>query len=166
MPMKGRCSAAAPCRCAATVRQLQTQDEWWEAAGCVDHTERVQLQLHAKLVAIQTEAPPAVQSTQPADALHVICVIHTVSRFHCASLDARAMARNVCLDQAGCVDCTAGRASVWIATSFACHCSCTRSVRSTQPAASHHSSCVCNCLTVAAQRHGVAALHWAFMGIK
>ena len=62
------------------VRQLQTRGEWWEAAGCVEHTERVQLHLHVKLVAIQTEARPAVQSTQPADALHELCAIHTVSR--------------------------------------------------------------------------------------
>jgi hypothetical protein len=41
-----------------------------------------------------------------------------------------------------------------------------RSVCSTQPAASHHSPRVSNCLTVVAQRHGVAAQHLAFMGIK
>jgi hypothetical protein len=35
-----------PCRGAATVRQLQTQVEWWETAGCV------QLHQHAKIVAI------------------------------------------------------------------------------------------------------------------
>ena len=38
-----------------------------------------QLQWHAKIVAIQTEAHAAVQSTQPADALHELCTIHTVS---------------------------------------------------------------------------------------
>jgi hypothetical protein len=32
---------------------LQTQVEWWETAGCVELTERVQLHLHAKIVAIQ-----------------------------------------------------------------------------------------------------------------
>ena len=36
---------------------------------------------------------------------------------------------------------------------------CTRSVRSTQPAASHHSPRVGNCLTVAHPRHGVATPH-------
>ena len=65
-----------------------------------------------------------------------------------------------------CVERTAGHASVCIATSFACGCSCTRSVSSTQPAASHHSPRVSNCLTVAAQRHGAAAPHRVVMGIK
>ena len=51
-----------------------------------------------KIVAIQTEARPAVQSTQPAYALHVICAIHTVSHFHGAALEAISMARNVCRD--------------------------------------------------------------------
>jgi len=52
-------------------------------------TERVQLQWHAKLVAIQTEACPAVRSTQPANALHVLlCAIHTISRFHSVALEA------------------------------------------------------------------------------
>jgi hypothetical protein len=44
MPMKALCGAASQCRGATTVRQLQTRGEWWEAAGCVEHTERVQLQ--------------------------------------------------------------------------------------------------------------------------
>ncbi len=61
-------------------------------------------------------------ATQPADALHAICAIHTVSCFHGAALDANAMVRNVCLDLVfeasshggclhsdlgGCADCTA-----------------------------------------------------------
>ena len=71
-----------------------------------------------------------------------------------------------CRASAGCVDCTAARASVWIATIFACQCSCTRSVCSTHPAASHNSPRVCNCLTVVAPRHCEAAPHRAFMGIK
>ena len=79
MPMKALCGAASQCRGATTVRQLQTRGELWEAAGCVEHTERVQLHWHAKIVAIQTEARAAVQSTQPADALHELCTIHTVS---------------------------------------------------------------------------------------
>ena len=79
MPMKALCGAASQCSGATTVRQLQTRGEWWEAAGCVEHTERVQLHWHAKIVAIQTEARAAVQSTQPADALHELCTIHTVS---------------------------------------------------------------------------------------
>ena len=73
---------------------------------------------------------------------------------------------NVCRALAGCVERTAGHASVWIATSFACGCSCTRSVSSTQPAASHHLPRVGNCLTVATQRHNAAAPHRAVMGIK
>jgi len=85
-------------------------------------------------------------------ALHAICAIHTVSRFHGAALNASAMARNVCRDPTGCVDCTAGRASVWIATIFVCCCNCTRSVLSPQAAASHHLSRVRNCLTVVAPR--------------
>ena len=40
------------------------------------------------------------------------------------------------------------------------------SVSSTQTAASHHSTRVCNCLTVAAPRHSEAVPHRAFMGIK
>ena len=56
MPMKALCGAASQCRGATTVRQLQTRGELWEAAGCVEHTERVQLHWHAKIVAIQTEA--------------------------------------------------------------------------------------------------------------
>jgi len=56
----------------------------------VDRTERVQLQPHAKLVAIQTEACPPVRSTQPAKALHTLLYkIHTVSRWkrQCNCLD-------------------------------------------------------------------------------
>jgi len=41
MPKKVLCGAASQCRRATTVRQLQTRGEWWEAAGCVEHTERV-----------------------------------------------------------------------------------------------------------------------------
>ena len=63
---------------------------------------------------------------------------------------------------AGCVERTAGHALVWIDTSFACGCSCTRSVRSTQSAASHHSPRVSNCLTVPAPRHSEAAQYRAF----
>jgi len=81
--MKALCGAASQCRGATTVRQLQTRGELWEAAGCVEHTERVQLQWHAKIVAIQTEARAAVQSTQPADVLHELCTIHTVSNWWC-----------------------------------------------------------------------------------
>ena len=39
MPMKARCCAATPCRGAATVRQLPTRGEWWEAAVCVELTD-------------------------------------------------------------------------------------------------------------------------------
>ena len=57
-------------------------------------------------------------------------------------------------------------AAEFSSTPSQCHCSCTRSVCSTQPAASHHSPRVCNCLTVADQRHSEATPHRAFMGIK
>ena len=57
------------------VRQLQTRGEWWEAAGCVEHTDRVQLHLHAKLVAIQTEARPEEQvAIQLSEAGNMIAV--------------------------------------------------------------------------------------------
>jgi hypothetical protein len=135
MTMTARCGAA----CRATEQRLSdscsTRDKWWEAAGCVDCPERVQLQRHAKLVAIQTEARPAVQSTQPANDLHVICVIHTVSQFHGAAMDTSAMARNVCLDLVfetssshacshsylgGCTDCVAEALSAWQTSSLHC----------------------------------------------
>jgi hypothetical protein len=48
MPMKALYCAASPCSRAATVRQLQTRVEWWEATGCVEHTERMQLQWHCE----------------------------------------------------------------------------------------------------------------------
>jgi hypothetical protein len=57
-------------------------------------------------------------------------------------------------------------AAEFSSTPSQCHCSCTRSVCSTQPAASHNSPRVCNCLTVVAPRHCEAAPHRAFMGIK
>jgi hypothetical protein len=157
---------------------------------------------------------------QPADALHELCAIHTVSSFDGAALDASEMARNVCRDLVfeasshdacshsdlgGCADGTAealparqtasircwhapmqlsglprvfvhalafsstpshANAAEFWSTPSQCHCSCTRSVCSTQPAASHHSPRVCNCLTVVAPRHGEAAPHRAFMGIN
>ena len=75
-----------PVRCCRAVprsndcQSCRTRDKWWEGDGCVDRTEHVQLQPHAKLVAIQTEACPAVRSTQPANALHaLIYMIHTAS---------------------------------------------------------------------------------------
>ena len=93
-----RCCLAVPRSRDCQTSQLPTRGEWWEAAGCVELTERVQLQWHAKIVAIQTKARPAVQSTQPADALHTLCTIHTISSFDGAALDASVMARNVCRD--------------------------------------------------------------------
>ena len=51
-----------PVRCCRAVprsndcQSCSTRDKWWEGDGCVDRTEHVQLQPHAKLVAIQTEA--------------------------------------------------------------------------------------------------------------
>jgi hypothetical protein len=48
MPMKALYGAASPCRRAATVRQLPTRGEWWEAAVCVEHTESMQLQWHCE----------------------------------------------------------------------------------------------------------------------
>ena len=84
-----RCCRAVP-RSNDDFQSCRTRDKWWEGDGCVDRTERVQLQPHAKLVAIQTEACPAVRSTQPANALHVLLyTIHTVSRWkrRCNCLD-------------------------------------------------------------------------------
>ncbi len=84
-----------PVRCCSAVprsndcQSCLTRDKM-EGDGCVDRTERVQLQPHAKLVAIQTEACPAVRSTQPANALHAfLYTIHTVSRWKrwCNCLD-------------------------------------------------------------------------------
>jgi hypothetical protein len=49
IPMKSLCGAASQCRGATTVRQLQTRGELWEAAGCVEHTERVRC---GKLLAV------------------------------------------------------------------------------------------------------------------
>ncbi len=85
-----------PVRCCRAVplsndcQSCRTRDKWWEGDDCVDRTERVQLQTHAKLVAIQTEACPAVRSTQPDNALHALLyTIHTVSRWNhrCNCLD-------------------------------------------------------------------------------
>ena len=90
MPMTARCGAAAPCRGATTVRVAAHETSENEGDGCVDRTERVQLQPHAKLMAIQTEACPPVRSTQPANALHALLYkIHTVSRWkrQCNCLD-------------------------------------------------------------------------------
>jgi len=81
--MTARCGAAVLCRGATTVRQLPHSAH--ETSGgkvmavWIAH-ERVQLQQHAKLVAIQTETCPPVRSTQPANTLHaLIYMIHTVS---------------------------------------------------------------------------------------
>ena len=160
-----------PCRGAETVRQLPTRGKWWEAAGCVELTERVQLQPHAKLVAIQTEACPAVCSTQPANDLHtLLCVIHTVSRFHSVAMETQVQLSGLprVFVHALAFSSTPSHANAaeFSSTPSQCHCSCTRSVCSTQPAASHHSPSVCNCLTVVAPRHGAAAPHRAVMGIK
>jgi len=106
--IKAQCGAAAPCRRAATVRQLPTRGEWWEADDCVELTERVQLQWHCE----------DVDETHP--------------RIHILAMPLQL----------------------------------TRSVCSTQSAASHHSTRVGNCLTVASLWHGVAAAYLAFMGIK
>jgi len=84
----GSCRSV-PHRTGKNCQSCHTRDKWWEAAGCVDHTDRVQLQRHAKLVSVQTQACPAVCSTQPANALHVLlCAIHTVSHFHSVTLEA------------------------------------------------------------------------------
>jgi len=85
-----------PVRCCRAVprsndcQSCHTRDKWWEGDGCVDRTDRVHLQPHAKLVAIQTEACPPVRSTQPANALHALLYkIHTVScwKRQCNCLD-------------------------------------------------------------------------------
>jgi len=98
--MTARCGAAASCRGAATVRQL-SYTRRVVGIDCVDRTDSCSCSCMRgcgrKLVAIQTEARPTVRSTQPADALHALCAIHTVSH-HGSELDASAMARNVCRD--------------------------------------------------------------------
>ena len=162
MPMTARCCLAVP-------RSNDCQTVAVHEVSGGKSTECVHLQLYArvwtktqlhrharvwtktqgcgrKLVAIQTVAP----ALPAAD-----CVDRTEQ-----------VLSNVCRELAGCVERTVGHASIWIATSFACGCSCTRSVSSTQPAASHHLPRVGNCLTVAAPRHGAAAPHRAVMGIK
>jgi len=79
-------------RC-ATEQQLSELPHTRQVVGscwqCGSHrTRAAQLQPHAKLVAIQTEACPAVCSTQPANDLHtLLCEIHTVSRFHSVALE-------------------------------------------------------------------------------
>jgi hypothetical protein len=160
MPMTARCGAAAPCRGAATVRQLPTRGKWWEAAGCVELTERVQLQPHAKLVAIQTEACPAVRSTQPANALHVLLYkIHTVSRWkrRCNCLDCHEFSSTPLRFRP--------HPRMPMQLSFR---PCPRmQLQLHALCALSTTRCVCgNCLTVVAPRHGAAAPHRAVMGIK
>ena len=131
-------------------------------------TERVQLQLHAKLVAIQTEACPAVRSTQPANALHaLLCAIHTISRFHSVALEAlvqlsgltRVFVHALAFSSTPSHADAAEFSSTPSHAAAAAHALCSFHL-------CHHSPRVSNCLTVVAQRHGVAAQHLAFMGIK
>jgi hypothetical protein len=88
MPMTARCCAAAPCLTGQKLSELpHTRQVVGSCWLCGSH-ERVQLQRHSKLVAIQTEACPAMSSTQPANALHaLLCAIHTVSLFHSVALE-------------------------------------------------------------------------------
>ena len=160
MPMTARCGAAAPCRGAATVRQLLTRGKWWEAAGCVELTERVQLQPHAKLVAIQTEACPAVRSTQPANALHtLLCTIHTVSRWkrRCNCLDCHEFSSTPLRFRP--------HPRMPMQLSFRPHPRMQLQLHTLCALSTTRLVCG-NCLTVVAPRHGAAAPHRAVMGIK
>ncbi len=146
-----------------TFRTLVTHSKtvcYLEAAGCMELTERVQLQPHAKLVAIQTEACPGVRSTQPANALHVLLYkIHTVSGWK---------------RQCNCLDCHEFSSTPFrfrphprmqMQLSFR---PCPRmQLQLHTICALSTTRLVCgNCLTVVAPRHGAAAPHWAVMGIK
>ena len=160
MPMKARCGDAAPCRGATTVRQLPHTRQVVERAqsacscscmrGCGRKLSCIGMRgCGRKRKGVDENSWQSRQLHRRFQRLTVLIV-----------------QSNVCRALAGCVERTAGHASVWIATSFACGCSCTRSVSSTQPAASHHAPRVSNCLTVAAPRHGAAAPQRAVMGIK
>jgi hypothetical protein len=149
--------------CAAPGKNCQscsTRDKWWEGDGCVDRTERVQLQPHAKLVAIQTEACPAVRSTQPANALHALLyTIHTVSRWNC---------------RCNCLDCHEFSSTplrfrphprMPMQLSFRPHPRMQLQLHTLCALSTTRLVCG-NCLTVIAPRHIAAGPHRAVMGIK
>ena len=192
MPMTARCGAAAPCRGATLHARVWTKTQLHRHARVWTKTQG----RGRKLVAIQTVAsarasnelmqsavravllqcrrrsrPSQNASTQrgclpqrPDPCRHSLPLLWRPGQHH--QLLTVWIVQSSCRASAGCVDYTAACASVWIATIFACQCSCTHSVCSTQPAASHNSPRVCNCLTVVAPRHCEAAPHRAFMGIK
>jgi len=120
MPMTARCGAAAPCRGATTVRQLP-------------HTRRVVQRAQSvcscscmrgcgrKLSCIGMRGcgrkrKGVDENSWQSRQLH--------RRFQ--RLAVWIVQSNVCRALAGCVERTAGHASIWIATSFACGCSCMR----------------------------------------
>ena len=155
-----RSCRAVPHRAGKNCQGCRTRDKWWEAAGCVELTERVQLQPHAKLVAIQTESCPAVRSTQPANALHVLLYkIHIVSRWkrRCNCLDCHEFSSTPLRFRP--------HPRMPMQLSFR---PCPRmQLQLHALCALSTTRLVCgNCLTVVAPRHGAAAPHRAVMGIK
>jgi hypothetical protein len=158
--LKALYCAASLCRGAGTVRQLLTRGEWWEAADCVDLTERVQLQPHAKLVSIQTKACPAVRSTQPANVLHVLLyTIHTVSRWkrRCNCLDCHEFSSTPLRFRP--------HPRMQMQLSFRPHPRIQLQLHAICALSTTHLVCG-NCLTVVAPRHSAAAPHQTVMGIK
>ncbi len=70
------CCSAVPL--SNNCQSCRTRDKWWEAAGCVDRTDRVQLQPQAKLVAIQTEVSSSVfHTTSQRPAYVALCDSHS-----------------------------------------------------------------------------------------
>ncbi len=141
-------------------QSCRTRDKWWEGDGCVDRTEHVQLQPHAKLVAIQTEACPAVRSTQPANALHaMIYTIHTVSRWkrRCNCLDCHEFSSTPLLFRP--------HPRMPMQLSFRPHPRMQLQLHTLCALSTTRLVCG-NCLTVVAPRHSAAAPHRAVMDIK
>ena len=180
MPMTARCGAATPCRGATLHARVWTKTQGrgrklvaiQTVASARASNELMQSAVRAVLLQCRRRSRPSQNaSTQrgclpqrPDPCRHSLPLLCRPGQHH--QLLTVWIVQSSCRASAGCVDCTAARASVWIATIFACQCSCTRSVCSTHPAASHNSPRVCNCLTVVAPRHCEAAPHRAFMGIK
>ena len=166
MPMTARCGAAAPCRgpvrcCRAVPRRRMVGSCWL----CGAHRTR------AAAAACETRGNPDRGMSSSA--------FHTTSQrpAYVALYDPHSQPLEAPVQLSGLprvfVHALAfsstpshANAAEFSSTPSQCHCSCTRSVCSTQPAASHNSPRVCNCLTVVAPRHCEAAPHRAFMGIK
>ena len=134
MPMTARCGAAAPCRGATTVRQLphtrRVVERAQSACSCSCMRGHGRKLSCIGMRGCGRKRKGVDENSWQSRQLH--------RRFQ--RLTVWIVQSNVCRALAGCVERTAGHASVWIATSFACGCSCTHSVRSTQPSPSHHLS--------------------------